>query len=109
MVPSGAEPNVIVVDDASVGLDDLLARLEGDVNVIQMEHRSGLAKSVGRAAAEAQGEVLAMLRGAPEVAHGWLAPLVEAVTSGRLPPAAGAPARGPRRPPRLSPPLGGAR
>src|SRR3954470_15541790 len=84
MLPPEPEHEVIVVDDASMGLDDLLARLEGDVNVIQMEHRSGLAKSVGRAAAEAQGEVLAMLRGAPEVAHGWLAPLVEAVTSGRL-------------------------
>src|SRR4051812_43876510 len=84
MLPPEPEHEVIVVDDASVGLDDLLARLEGDVNVIQMEHRSGLAKSVERAAPEAQGEVLAMLRGAPEVAHGWLAPLVEAVTSGRL-------------------------
>src|SRR3954454_252848 len=89
MLPPEPEHEVIVVDDASVGLDDLLARLEGDVKVVRMEHRAaraegawrvprmdrraGLAKSVERAAAEAEGEVLVMLRGAPEVAHGWLA------------------------------------
>jgi GT2 family glycosyltransferase len=84
MLPPEPEHEVVVVDDASVGLDDLLARLEGDVKVIKMERRAGLAKSVERATAEAEGEVVAMLRGAPEVAHGWLAPLVEAVTSGRL-------------------------
>src|SRR3954470_16342860 len=88
MLPPEPEHEVIVVDDASVGLDDLLARLEGDVKVIQMDHRGGLAKSVERAAAEAEGEVLVMLRGAPEVAHGWLAPLVTAVTGGSLPAAA---------------------
>ncbi|HEY0517267.1 MAG TPA: glycosyltransferase, partial [Solirubrobacteraceae bacterium] len=57
---------------------------EGDVKVISMDHRAGLAKSVERAAAEAGGEVLVMLRGAPEVAHGWLAPLVDAVARGGL-------------------------
>src|SRR3954451_24016646 len=84
LLPPEPEHEVIVVDDASVGLEDLLARLEGDVNVIAMERRAGFAKSVSRAAAEARGEVLVMLRGAPEVAHGWLAPLVDAVSSGRL-------------------------
>src|SRR3954468_2356659 len=84
MLPPEPEHEVIVVDDASVGLDDLLARLEGDVKVVRMEHRAGLAKSVERAAAEAEGEVLVMLRAAPEVAHGWLAPLVAAVTGGSL-------------------------
>jgi GT2 family glycosyltransferase len=84
MLPPEPEHEVVVVDDASVGLAKLLARLEGDVKVIQMERRAGLARSVERAAAEATGEVLVMLRGAPEVAHGWLAPIVEAVESGRL-------------------------
>src|SRR3954470_12213989 len=84
MLPPEPEHEVVVVDDASVGLDDLLARLEGDVKVIQMGRRAGLAKSVERAAAEGTGEVLVMLRGAPEVAHGWLAALVEAIESGRL-------------------------
>src|SRR5437764_188160 len=80
MLPPEPEHEVIVVDDASVGLENLLARLEGDVKVIATERRAGLARSVERAAAEAAGEVLVMLRGTPEVAHGWLAPLVDAVT-----------------------------
>ncbi|MDX6631243.1 MAG: hypothetical protein QOH00_3489 [Gaiellales bacterium] len=83
-LPPEPEHEVIVVDDASVGLDDLLARLEGDVNVISLAQRAGFAKSIERAAAEAGGEVLVLLRGAPEVSHGWLAPLVAAVTSGGL-------------------------
>src|SRR3954467_8998099 len=80
MLPPEPQHEVIVVDDASVGLEDLLARLEGDVNVISLPQRTGLAGSIERAAAEANGEVLVLLRGAPEVAHGWLAPLVSAVT-----------------------------
>jgi GT2 family glycosyltransferase len=84
MLPPEPEHEVIVVDDASVGLDDLLGRLEGDVNVIGMEHRSGFTKSIVRAAGEARGEVLVMLRGAPEVSHGWLAPLISAVTQDGL-------------------------
>src|SRR5437763_1663730 len=69
MLPPEPEHEVIVVDDASVGLDDLLARLEGDVKVVVMPQRAGVAKSVERAAAEAEGDVLVMLRGAPEVAY----------------------------------------
>src|SRR5215210_2220735 len=80
MLPPEPQHEVIVVNDASVGLDALLARLEGDVNVISLERRLGLARSIERAAAEAGGEVLVMLRGAPEVSHGWLAPLVSAVS-----------------------------
>jgi GT2 family glycosyltransferase len=79
-LPSEPEHEVIVVDDASVGLDDLLARLGGDVSVIRLERRSGFAASVNRAAQEAGGDAVVMLRGAPEVTHGWLAPLVAAVT-----------------------------
>src|SRR4051812_27505810 len=84
VLPTEPEHEVIVVDDASVGLESLLARLEGDVNVISLDRREGFARSIERAASEAGGEVLVMLRGAPEVAHGWLAPLVDAVTRGGL-------------------------
>src|SRR3954468_12226504 len=80
LLPPEPQHEVIVVDDASVGLDDLLARLEGDVNVISLAQRTGFAGAIERAARAAGGEVLVMLRGAPEVAHGWLAPLVNAVT-----------------------------
>src|SRR3954468_7396241 len=83
-LPPEPDHEVIVVDDASVGLESLLARLEGDVNVIATGRRIGFAKSIERAAQEAGGEVLVMLRGAPEVAHGWLAPLVNGVSSDGL-------------------------
>jgi GT2 family glycosyltransferase len=83
-LPPEPDHEVIVVDDASVGLESLLARLEGDVNVIATGRRIGFAKSIERAAQEAGGEVLVMLRGAPEVAHGWLAPLVNGVSAGGL-------------------------
>jgi GT2 family glycosyltransferase len=96
LLPPEPEHEVVVVDDASVGLDDLLARLEGDVNVIRLEHRTGFAGSIQRAATEAGGEVLVVLRGAPEVSHGWLAPLVRAVADGGLSVAASVTAGDPR-------------
>src|SRR3954471_4379672 len=83
-LPPEPDHEVIVVDDASVGLESLLARLEGDVNVIATGRRIGFARSIERAAQEAGGEVLVMLRAAPEVAHGWLAPLVKGVSSDGL-------------------------
>src|SRR3954467_1680865 len=84
LLPPEPQHEVIVVDDASVGLEDLLARLEGGGNVISLPQRTGFAGSIERAAQEAAGEVLVMLRGAPEVSHGWLAPLVNALTRDRL-------------------------
>jgi GT2 family glycosyltransferase len=84
LLPPEPQHEVIVVDDASVGLEELLARLEGDVNVISLPQRTGFAGSIERAAREAAGEVLVMLRGAPEVSHAWLAPLVRAVAEGGL-------------------------
>jgi GT2 family glycosyltransferase len=80
MLPPEPEHEVIVVDDASVGLEGLLGRLEGDVKVVSLDRRAGFAKSIECAAREAGGEVLVVLRGAPEVSHGWLAPLVSAVS-----------------------------
>jgi GT2 family glycosyltransferase len=79
-LPPDPEHEVVVVNDASVGLDDLLARLEGDVDVVTLDRRRGFAESVSQAAERASGEVLVMLRGAPEVTYGFLAPLVRAVT-----------------------------
>jgi GT2 family glycosyltransferase len=73
------EHEVIVVDDASVGLDALLGRLDGDVTVVRAERRSGLAGALALGAARASGDVLVALRGAPEVTPAWLAPLVAAL------------------------------
>jgi GT2 family glycosyltransferase len=83
-LPPEPEHEFVVVNDASVGLDDLLARLEGDVDIVTLERRSGLAESVASAAERAAGEAIVILRGAPEVTHGFLAPLVDAVTSSSL-------------------------
>ena len=78
-LPPEPEHEVIVVDDASVGLEDLLGRLEGDVDIVSLDRRSGFAESVARAAPRASGEIVVMLRGAPEVTYSFLAPLVAAV------------------------------
>src|SRR3954449_3786059 len=74
VLPPEPEHEVIVVNDASVGLEELLARLEGDVDIVALERRAGFAESVDRAVERAHGDVIVMLRGAPEVTHGFLAP-----------------------------------
>ena len=33
------EHEVVIVDDASVGLESLLARVEGDVEIVRLPHR----------------------------------------------------------------------
>ena len=75
----GPAHEVIVVDDASVGLEDLLARLAGDVEVIRSETRVGLAGALALGAARARGETLVLLRDAAAPVHGWLAALVAAL------------------------------
>lgn len=67
---------VIVVDDGSADLSALLARLDGDVTVVRLERRSGLATAVARGAQVAQGRLLAVVRDAGEVHPGWLAELL---------------------------------
>jgi GT2 family glycosyltransferase len=67
---------VIVVDDASTGLATLLGRLDGDVTVLRLERRSGLAAAVTLAAQVAHGRVLVILRDACEVERGWLTALL---------------------------------
>jgi len=83
-LPPEPEHEFVVVNDASVGLEDLLARLEGDVDIVTLDRRAGLAESVAQAAERAAGEAIVVLRGAPEVTHSFLGPLVEAVTGGSL-------------------------
>jgi hypothetical protein len=77
----GAEPEheVVIVDDASVGLEALLARVEGDVEIVRRPHRSGFAASVAAALDRVRSEVVVLLRGAPEPAAGALAPLLRAL------------------------------
>ena len=70
---------VIVVDDASVGLDGLLASLDGDVEVVRSEELLGFAAAARIGAERASGETIVLIRDAAQPAPGWLAPLAAAV------------------------------
>lgn len=73
------EHEVVIVDDASVGLEPLLARLDGDVTLVRAPRREGFAAAATRGLPRCAGDVVVLLRGAPEVAPGFLRPLVDAL------------------------------
>jgi len=70
---------IIVVDDASVGLESLLSQLAGDVEVLRNDRRLGFAASARRGAEHARGEIIVLIRDAAVPAAGWLAPLAAAL------------------------------
>ncbi len=70
---------IIVVDDASVGLEPLLSQLAGDVEVLRNERRLGFAASARRGAEHARGEIIVFIRDAAAPAPGWLAGLAAAL------------------------------
>jgi glycosyltransferase involved in cell wall biosynthesis len=78
-LPEHPAHEVVVVDDASVGLGPLLARLEGDVEIVRLPHRSGFAAAVQAGLRHATAPVAVLLRGAPELQPGALAPLLIAL------------------------------
>jgi hypothetical protein len=67
---------VIVVDDASIGLSHLLQRLAGDVEVVHSPRRLGFARAAMLGAKRTRGELIVLLRGAAASAAGWLSALV---------------------------------
>ena len=69
---------VIVVDNASVGLGDLLASLDGDVEVVRSERRLGFQAATRLGAERARGELVVLVRDAAEPAPGWLGSLAAA-------------------------------
>lgn len=75
----GPSFEVIVVDDCSVGLETLLQRLDGDVEVVRSEHRLGFAGAVGLGAEWARGDFALIIRGAAAPTDGWLTGLVDAL------------------------------
>ena len=89
------EHETIVIDDATIGLDDLLANLPAGASLIRNESREGLVSSARRAAALAKGQIVVLLDGAAELDPDALAPLVAALES---PDVAGAAASLPLRP-----------
>jgi GT2 family glycosyltransferase len=88
--PQEPSHEIIVVDDASAGLEELLGRLAGDVTVARNERRLGFAGSIRRGAELARGEILVFLREAAVPAAGWLAPLAAALADRTVGLAAGA-------------------
>lgn len=75
--PDDPSHEIIVVDDASADLAPLLARLEGDVEVVRTDRRLGFARAAMRGAERATGEILVFTRDAAVPAQNWLAPLAE--------------------------------
>jgi GT2 family glycosyltransferase len=73
--PDDPAHEIIVVDDASADLEPLLARLEGDVDVVRTDRRLGFAQAAMRGAERASGEIIVFLRDAAVPAPGWLGPL----------------------------------
>ena len=79
-LPPSPSFEVIVVDDASVGLEPLLARLEGDVVIARSPRRLGLSGAAVLGAEHARAQTIVLIRGAAAPATtGWLAPLVTAL------------------------------
>jgi GT2 family glycosyltransferase len=77
--PDDPSHEIVVVDDASADLEPLLARLEGDVDVVRNDRRLGFALAASRGAERASGEILVFLRDAAVPAPGWLGPLAAAL------------------------------
>jgi GT2 family glycosyltransferase len=78
--PGQPDHEVVIVDDASVGLEQLFERLAGDVEIIRSPRREGFAAAASRGIAHCTGDIVVLLHGAPEVAPNFLAPLVAALT-----------------------------
>jgi GT2 family glycosyltransferase len=77
--PEDPAHDIIVVDDASVGLETLLARLEGDVEVVRADRRVGFAAAAARGLRHAERELVVLLREGAVPSPGWLAPLTQAL------------------------------
>lgn len=78
-LPDDPAHDVVVVDDASVGLEALLARLEGDVEIVRTGERIGPAAALARGLERATGDIAVLLRDTPEVDPGFLEPLAAAL------------------------------
>jgi GT2 family glycosyltransferase len=75
-LPQSPSHEVVVVDNASVGLEPLLGQLAGDVTVARSDGRVGLSEALALGIERCGAELVVLLPRAPEVASGWLDPLV---------------------------------
>lgn len=67
---------VLLVVDAGGALDDLLARVAGEVEVVRVDRRGGLAGAVLAGLDRASAPLVAVLRDGAQVTPGWLAALL---------------------------------
>ena len=77
--PAEPEHEVVLVDDDAPALAPLLARVEGDVEVVRLARRSGVAAALRAGAERARGDVLVLLAPGAVPAPGFLAPLLDAL------------------------------
>jgi hypothetical protein len=70
------EHEIIVIDDAAVGLGDLLDDLPAGVQILRNKYREGLVAGAVGAAFRAACDVMVLLRGAPELEPSALGSLV---------------------------------
>jgi GT2 family glycosyltransferase len=82
--PADPAHEIIVVDDASVGLESLLARLEGDVEVLRTPRRGGFGAALAFGLRQVRTEIVVVLRDAAVPGPGWLAPLAAALEDPRV-------------------------
>jgi GT2 family glycosyltransferase len=75
-LPAEPEHEVVIVDDASIGLEPLLARLAGDVEIVRTPQRVGFAAAAAAGLERAHGDVVVLLRGAAAPCGDWLSGLV---------------------------------
>jgi GT2 family glycosyltransferase len=78
-LPDDPAHEVVIVDDASVGLDDLLARLDGDVEIVRSPRRAGLAGALRLGVEASHGDVLVLLAGPVAVGPALLSALTAAL------------------------------
>lgn len=75
------EHDVVLVADGAVGLDDLLARVEGDVRIVRRPERGGVLAALTDALDGLDDATrVVLLRDAPEVTPSFLGPLVAPLT-----------------------------
>lgn len=74
-LPEDPAHEVLLVVDAGGALDDLLARVAGDVEVIRADRRGGYAAAIAAGTARAGAPLVALLHPDALVTTGWLAAL----------------------------------
>jgi len=78
-LPEHPEHEVVVVDDAAPGAEDVLGLLEGDVAVVRTGRRVGFARAAQLGAERATGDALVVLRAPTEPVGDFLTPLLAAL------------------------------